>query len=143
MRFAHLAHMTSTPPDVIQDQPAADFTNGADALARIAHEFAQAIHSEGNIRVVFGAPMALETHKIIPVATVEIGFGGGMGMSSGGNGIAKQLGSLAHLLRRGFGAGGGAGIKVTPVGFIHEEGERVQFRTIAPVGGSRRHKHRT
>jgi uncharacterized spore protein YtfJ len=111
---------------------------GPGAVSQIAREFAEVIRSEGNIGVVFGAPMALENHVIIPVARVEIGFGGGVGGNvdtnpngkANGDGIARHLGTLARVVRRGFGAGGGGGIKVTPVGFIHEDGESVRYQVI-------------
>jgi uncharacterized spore protein YtfJ len=115
------------------EQPASELL-GPDAVSQIAHEFAEVIRSEGNIGVVFGAPMALEKHLTIPVARVEIGFGGGVGgnvdTNGKGNGMARHLGTLARVVRRGFGAGGGGGIKVIPVGFIHEDGESVRYQVI-------------
>ncbi len=136
--------MTITSTDAITEQATTTTLGGADAVARIAHEFAEAIRSEGNINVVFGAPMALDKHKIIPVARIEIGFGGAVGGSNGnGHGLAKQIGSLAQAVKRSFGAGGGGGIKVVPIGFIHEDGERVLYRAIAETDGRQNDKHRT
>ena len=133
MGIALVGCMTTTPGDT-REQPVSELL-GPEAIGRIAHEFAEAIRSEGNIGVVFGAPMALDKHKIIPVARVEIGFGGGFGGSVDAdgnfNGIARHLGTLARVVRRGFGAGGGGGIKVIPVGFIHEYGENVHYRAIS------------
>jgi uncharacterized spore protein YtfJ len=138
MAFALGSDMISTPEKVAEVQPPPGVVASADAIARVAHEFAEAIRSEGNIRVVFGAPMALDNHKIIPVARVEIGFGGGMGATARGNGLAGKVSSLARVLRRGFGAGGGGGIKVTPIGFIHEDGDRVQYRAITTASANGR-----
>lgn len=121
----------ATPPEVIESSESTnEFAVTSNAIAQVAREFADAIRAEGNIRVVFGEPMALDSHKIIPVARVEIGFGGGLGGSASGDGLAEKFGALAKVVRRGFGAGGGGGIKVTPLGFIHEDSNGVQFQGI-------------
>ena len=130
MGIALVGHMTTTPTDT-REQTISEVL-GPNTLSGVVRELAEVIRSEGNIGVVFGSPMALEKHKIIPVARVEIGFGGGIGGSidRNGNGVAKHLGALARIVRRGFGAGGGGGIKVIPLGFIHEDGERIHYRAI-------------
>jgi len=112
-------------------------TAAASELERVIRDLVGAVATEGNTRVVFGEPLALETHKIIPVASVQIGFGGGMGASrlvrpgilpKLGDAIGKAVGKLMQL---SFGGGAGAGIKVTPLGFICERGDEVRFEPIS------------
>jgi uncharacterized spore protein YtfJ len=133
--------MTIPTPETATTQTIPGSEGAHDTIARVAHEFVEVIRNEGNVHVVFGEPMELDNHKFVPVARVEIGFGGGLGSGSDGNGLARRIGSLAQVVRRGFGAGGGGSIKIIPIGFIHEDGERVRYHAI-PDGEERRSKTR-
>jgi uncharacterized spore protein YtfJ len=77
------------------------------------------LEKQGNARAVFSEPIKLESHTVIPVATVGVG---GAGATAGG----RQGGPLTRLL----GAGGGMGLSIRPVGFIHESGSEVVFTAI-------------
>jgi uncharacterized spore protein YtfJ len=115
-------------PQVIHDG-----TGSLDGIASVVHDVAAILEQEGNVRVVFGSPVKLDTRTIIPVATVALGGGGG--------GIGR-LGPTVDVLRRWFakgvhvspktriGGGGGWGIDVRPVGFLSEEEGRVVFTRI-------------
>jgi uncharacterized spore protein YtfJ len=122
------------PPTPSSAMPASVAT--AIELEKIVRDLVGAVATEGNTRVVFGAPVALEKHKIIPVATVQIGFGGGVGSARTSRpGVVSRFGQVVgKLFQAGFGGGGGGGIKVTPVGFICERGDNVHFEPIATNG---------
>lgn len=104
-----------------------------DELEGVAHEIATVLAEEGNARAVFGPPMKLDTHTIIPVASVAMG---------GGLGGVSALGAAVRKLRKLFSAGvdvqpsrslaggGGGGIDVRPVGYLSEEDGHVVFTRI-------------
>ena len=102
------------------------------AVEQIVRDLVGAVTTEGNTRVVFGEPLALASHRVIPVAMVQIGFGGGMGGSRvDRTGPLGALGAvLSRFLQLGFGGGMGGGIKVIPVGFICERDDQVRFEAI-------------
>lgn len=105
----------------------------SDGLAAVVHDVAAVLQQEGNVRAVFGSPVKLDTHTIIPVATVALGGGGG------GTG---RLGTAVNVIRRWFkkdvhvtparrfSGGGGMGLDVRPAGFLSEENGRVVFTKI-------------
>ena len=108
--------------------------NGAHSIEAVARELSRLFQTEANTHTIFGEPIALETRKIIPVATIEIGAGGGGGF---GQGIAMDAvrGAIETAKRlvptgKGAGGGGGLGIKVRPVGYLSEEDGRVVFTAI-------------
>ena len=88
----------------------------------IVKQVAETIQKEANARAVFAEAMKLDTHIVVPVASVVVSIG------AGGTGASRKP---AAELRRFFGAGGG-GINVLakPVGFIHEKDGQVVFTYI-------------
>src|SRR4051812_14558369 len=95
-------------------------------LDTIVSKISEAIQNEASVRAVFGAPLKLDQHTIIPVAVVSVTLGGGGG--SGHGEVCEQ--GKAPRLGNGFGAGGGADMRATPIGFIHEANGTVQFTAI-------------
>jgi uncharacterized spore protein YtfJ len=80
--------------------------------------------TSSNVRTVFGDPVDRKGTTVIPVATVRYGFGGGTGRKT-----AKDR-------ERGQeGMGGGAGVQVSPVGFIQMTDGEVKFRRIPRAAG--------
>ena len=88
----------------------------------IVKQVAETIQKEANARAVFAEPMKLDTHIVVPVASVVVSVGGG-----GGGGSRQPDVKLPRI----FGGGGG-GINVVskPVGFIHEKDGQVVFTYI-------------
>ncbi len=101
----------------------------AKAAAEIAHMFER----EGNVTSVFGAPMKLDTKTVIPVAFVNVGSGGGGVLMPG---VRRWFARIRRALPRGVG-GGGFGIHVRPIGYLHEEDGHIVFSRIEI--GSRPH----
>lgn len=83
-------------------------------METVVREAANAIESTGNARAVFGDPIKLDTHVIVPVAAVLTGVGLGGGQS----------------VLLGAGGGGGVDLKVVPLGYIHETDEGIEFTRI-------------
>lgn len=94
-----------------------------------------------SIRHVYGEPVQRGDTTVIPVATVAYGFGAG-----GGRGPGRRA---THLLDEGApqetsgaeaqGAGGGGGVRMTPVGALEigPQGTRfVHFRRVPPLLGA-------
>ncbi|HEY3445792.1 MAG TPA: hypothetical protein VGK67_05470 [Myxococcales bacterium] len=73
-------------------------------LERALKEFGEKLAEEADVRAVFGDPLKLDGHTIIPVAVVHIALAGE--------------------------GGGRANLSATPVGYLCEEGERVVFKPI-------------
>jgi uncharacterized spore protein YtfJ len=96
----------------------------ADAARTIAERIAETVQREASVRTVFGEPIKLETHNLVPVAAVVIHIGG----SAGGGGTSGAGGKIQP-----FGGGGGLDINVVakPIGFISEAGGEVRFQPIA------------
>jgi uncharacterized spore protein YtfJ len=105
--------------------------HGAEAIAR---ELSQLLQTEANTRTVFGEPVKLEARTVIPVATIEIGAGGGGGVAD--SFVARGLRGVVAKAKRivlgasAAGAGGGIAVKVRPVGYLTEENGRVVFNAI-------------
>lgn len=87
----------------------------------IVKQVTHAVEQEGNAKVVFGAPVKLDSKTVIPVAAVRFG---------GGAGGARADGEVSTLARAIFSGGGGGGFDVRPVGFIHESEGRVEYTPI-------------
>jgi uncharacterized spore protein YtfJ len=95
-------------------------------LEVVIKEIAETVQREGSVRAVFGDPLKLDTHSIIPVAAVRINLGGGMGSAK-----APAADNLkAKLMPSGFGGGGGINIEAVPLGFIFEREGTVTFNAI-------------
>jgi len=88
----------------------------------IVKQVAETIQKEANARAVFGEPAKLDTHIVIPVASVVISISGG-----GVGGSRKPGAEIARLLG---GGGGGLNVVASPVGFIHEKDGVVIFTRI-------------
>ena len=91
----------------------------------VVAELAQTIQKEASVRAVFGEPIKLDQHTIVPVALVTMGFGAG-----GGGGRARPTKELEAAQRVAFGGGGGLDVKAIPMGFIHEDNGGVRFTPI-------------
>ncbi len=70
---------------------------------------------KAHVNVVFGAPQTSGEVTIIPYATVACGFGLGAGTTATDEACADEAGAKAPS---GKGMGGGAGLKVRPLGYI-------------------------
>lgn len=94
-------------------------------LAKITQDIAETIQREGNVKAVFGEPVQLETHVVIPVAAIHMSLGGGAGGGGLNKGVKEKL--------TPFGLGGGLGLEVhaAPIGFICESAQEVKFTPIA------------
>jgi uncharacterized spore protein YtfJ len=95
--------------------------NGGHNIEAVARELTGLFQAEANTRTIFGEPIALETRKIIPVATIEIGAGGGGGYGQGFvvgavRGAVETARKLAPT-GRAAGGGGGLAVKVRPIGY--------------------------
>jgi uncharacterized spore protein YtfJ len=97
-------------------------------LARAAAEIAHMLEHEGNVNSVFGAPVKLDTKTVIPVAFVNVGSGGGGVFVPAARRFFERI---RRLLPARVGAGGGGvGIHVRPIGYLHEEDGHVVFSRI-------------
>lgn len=90
-------------------------------FGEIVKQVAETIQKEANARAVFGEPTKLDTHIVIPVASVVISL-------SGGGGGSRKPG--ADIVRLFGGGGGGLTVTASPVGFIHEKDGAVVFTRI-------------
>jgi len=107
--------------------------NTAHSVEAVARELAGLFQAEANTRTIFGEPIELETRKIIPVASIEIGAGGGGGFGQGlaVDAVRGAIETAKKLVpTRGAGGGGGLAVKVRPVGYLCEENGRVVFTAI-------------
>jgi uncharacterized spore protein YtfJ len=99
-------------------------------IRALAHEIAQGIEGEVNVRTIFGEPIKLDGHVIVPVATVSLTIGGGGAFANGGR-LAKAANEVAsRVVPGGFGGGGGFQMQIRPVGFIRDGKEGVEFSPI-------------
>ena len=110
------------------------WSGGSSMLQEIVREIARTIESRAALKAVFGEPVKLAGHTVMPVATVFVSFGGGLGVG-GRLGIAVERGAglASRFLPRlfGGGAGGGLNVSVRPVGFIEDGAEGLRFTAIA------------
>jgi uncharacterized spore protein YtfJ len=104
------------------------------SVETIARELSALFQTEANTHTIFGEPIQLETRKIIPIASIEIGAGGGggFGQSFAAEAVKEAIETAKRLVpsARGAGGGGGLGVKVRPVGYLSEENGRVVFTAI-------------
>jgi uncharacterized spore protein YtfJ len=101
-------------------------------LEAIATQLTQVIQKEANIKAIFGEPIKLDEHTIIPVARVRITLGGGGGSGTGSTPTpGKNDGEAGMLGTAGASAGGGGlDIDVAPLGFIRDGAEGPTFIAI-------------
>lgn len=92
------------------------------SLEETMQQITETLGKEGNVRAVFGEPLKLEHHSVIPVAAVGVGGGGGIGKRPPATGAQSADGANA--------AAGGMAFAVRPLGFIHESGSEVVFTPI-------------
>jgi len=97
-------------------------------LARAAAEVAHMFERGGNVTSAFGAPMKLDTKTVIPVAFVNVGSGGGGFLGPMARRLFDRIRKM--LPARVGGGGGGFGIHVRPIGYLHEEDGHVVFSHI-------------
>jgi uncharacterized spore protein YtfJ len=108
---------------------------GLVAVEALVKNLTRALEDEGNVKTVFGSPLKLDGHTVIPVASVMLyaGGGGGIGGSSVMGRALRGVGEVARRISPGsFGGGGGGGLdlRVRPVGFIHDGDNGVVFTPI-------------
>lgn len=82
----------------------------------LVERLAQTLSNSVTARTVYGEPVSSEGVTIVPVARAVYGFGGGSGTR----------------LQEEAGSGGGAGVVLTPMGFIELKEGRSRFRPIRP-----------
>lgn len=82
-----------------------------EALAQLQEKIA----GSATVDRVYGQPIDLDGHVIVPVARVVYGFGGG----GGGDDEAT-------------GMGGGGGVRVEPLGFVTVDEDRPRFHPLWP-----------
>jgi uncharacterized spore protein YtfJ len=101
-------------------------------MTTIAGEIARTLQAEGNVRTVFGEPVMLDSHKVIPVSAVLIDIGGGGAYStppaSGEEGLVNRV---KRMIPAGVGGGFALDVRVVPVGYLREDDGRVEFCPIA------------
>lgn len=97
-------------------------------LDTVIHEIAQTVQKEANVSAVFGAPLKLDNHTVIPVAVVVVSLGGGGGglLSK----VAEKTGVEAVAKPLGAGGGGGMNVVTVPVGFLSEKEGEVVYTPI-------------
>jgi uncharacterized spore protein YtfJ len=92
------------------DKPVSVGVETDELIAKLARELGRNARAE----VVFGEPVERDDVTVIPVATASLGLGGGSG--------TRQASDHA--------CGIGAGLHVTPLGYIELAGGRARFRRI-------------
>lgn len=100
-------------------------------------EVVRTLEHEVGVKAVFGEPVKLDNHTVVPVAMVGLGGGGGLGRA-----LLDRLGRKAEKPEKsaagnGDGRGAAAGalaLGVRPIGFIHESGDEVIFTPIPTRG---------
>lgn len=103
-------------------------TDSPTSIEDIAHQVAETIQKEANVRAVFGEPQKLDEKTVIPVAKITVSGGAGGGGASAGGEQKRRFIPL--------GGGGGLSIEVTPLGFICERGGDVVFNSLEREGES-------
>ena len=72
---------------------------------------------------IIGEAITVGDVTIVPISRVTFGFASG-----GGDGTLKE--------HRGFGGGGGAGVKIDPIGFLVVKDGNARMLNIAPPAGT-------
>lgn len=110
-------------------------TTATPVAGDVLREIARAFEAEANVKTVFGDPIELHGHTVVPVATIFVSIGGGAGVG-GATGLAKTVQGAIDAATRvipgawGGGVGGGVQVRVQPVGFIHDGKDGVLFSPI-------------
>jgi uncharacterized spore protein YtfJ len=99
---------------------------------------AEVLERNLSIRHVYGEPVLHGDTTVIPVATVAYGFGAGGGRGPGRlrRGALDEGTSSEDARIDAQGAGGGGGVRMTPVGALEigPEGTRfIRFHPLAPL----------
>ena len=94
-----------------------------------------------NIKHVYGEPVQHGDTTVIPVAQIAYGFGAGGGRGPGGAPATRpdETPSIDTSRPEAQGAGGGGGVRMTPVGALEigPQGTRfVEFRPLARLLGA-------
>lgn len=102
-------------------------------IEHIVSDLRHAIETEGNVKAIFGAPVKLDEHTIVPVMTLEIAVGGGGGIGGGPKIIRGAVELAKKILPTGWGAGAGGGfsVRLKPAGFIRDDHDGAWFVPIA------------
>lgn len=87
-----------------------------EAARSLVRQLAERMGASVSARTVYGDPVERDGTTVIPVASVQYGFGGGAERER--NGEEEE-------------EGGGGGVRVVPVGFIEIRGEGARFRRIS------------
>ena len=91
----------------------------------------QDMQAKANVRTVFGDVMELDGRRVIPVASVQYGFGMGGGTGpKPGEGEAPGGDALHQMVQ---GGGGGAGVRVEPVALIEVANGKLKVEPIVNV----------
>ena len=85
------------------------------------------LRSMVDVNTVVGEPILAGEVTIIPVSMVSVGF------ASGGSDFASK--NQRPEQDNSFGGGSGAGLKITPVGFLIVRGENVKLLPVMPPPG--------
>ena len=85
------------------------------------------LRSMVDVNTVVGEPILAGEVTIIPVSMVNVGF------ASGGSDFASK--NQRPEQDNSFGGGSGAGLKITPIGFLIVRGENVKLLPVMPPPG--------
>ena len=85
------------------------------------------LRSMVDVNTVVGEPILAGEVTIIPVSIVSVGF------ASGGSDFASK--NQRPEQDNSFGGGSGAGLKITPIGFLIVRGENVKLLPVMPPPG--------
>lgn len=103
------------------------------SVEELIKRVAKMVEERATVKTVFGDPIKLDHHTIVPVAKVVLAGGGGGGGKRGGEATDPsedaEEATEAPAAREGGGGGGGTFL-VTPLGFIHEKDGDVVFSAI-------------
>jgi uncharacterized spore protein YtfJ len=104
-------------------------------LLEPARSLASEAFKEGNVSTVFGAPVKLDDHTVIPIASVSMGGGAGGVRSIGAaldfvRGLFRRRKASMTSPSRALAGGGGFGMEIRPLGFLHEHDGHVVFSQI-------------
>lgn len=91
-------------------------------LEDLMKRFAE-MQSKADVKTVVGEPMQVNGRTIIPLASVQYGFGMG-----GGQGPKAEEGKQAPV-----GGGGGGGVRIEPVAFLEITDGALKIRPVVNV----------
>lgn len=107
------------------------------SIEHLIQQITQLVEERATVRTVFGDPIKLDKHTIVPVAKVLLAGGGGGGGREGEKGEGEEPLAAASATNEAAqpraverGGGGGGTFSVTPLGFIHERNGEVVFTAI-------------